>query len=253
MLSSAGGEADYVVHHVSRLAAATDLLASSRVDVILLDLRLPDASGVDAVKAIQAITSDIPIVVLTGMADEAMALQCIDAGAQDYLAKDELKPLPLRRTIGYAVARLREMQLREMQALLHNYRAMSSAGVPTSVTANIAGVGSIRDRDKEGFARITDEYAVLLARYIEQLNYKDDKPKDIMGSITTALGDAGGGPRDLLDVHVAALERSLDGLSVERARATVIEGRLLALEMMGLLVDYYRTGSRSRVFSGGLR
>ena len=62
----------------------------------------------------------------------------------------------------------------------------------------------------------------------------------------TELGDLGGGPRDLLDMHVAALDRALALYQDPHARAIVYESRLLALQMMGLLVDYYRVGHRRR-------
>jgi hypothetical protein len=71
-----------------------------------------------------------------------------------------------------------------------------------------------------------------------------------MEQVLTCLGDMDAGPRDLLDVHVAALDQAVDGQSSERARTLVVEGRLLALEMMGLLVDYYRVGLRRRSVEG---
>jgi hypothetical protein len=64
--------------------------------------------------------------------------------------------------------------------------------------------------------------------------------------IITTLGDAGGGPRDLLDMHVAALDQALALYLDPHARSIVYESRLLALQMMGLLVDYYRVGHRRR-------
>jgi hypothetical protein len=64
------------------------------------------------------------------------------------------------------------------------------------------------------------------------------------------LGDMDAGPRDLLDVHVAAMDQAVDGQCSARARTLVIEGPLLALETMGLLVDYYRAGLRRRVAEG---
>jgi hypothetical protein len=61
-----------------------------------------------------------------------------------------------------------------------------------------------------------------------------------MNRIISQLGQEGAGPRDLVDIHVSALDQvSEDGSSV-RARTLALEGRLVALEMMGLLVDYYR-------------
>ncbi|MEZ5889639.1 MAG: response regulator [Xanthobacteraceae bacterium] len=250
MLDTSPHPAEYEILHVQRLADAEDLLHSKQVDVVLLDLRLPDASGLDCVKAILSIIPELPIVVLTGMDDENLALACIDAGAQDYLNKEEMKPLLLRRAIGYAITRLREAQLRDLRALLEGYKSLSSDGTATAVTAIMAGLGPIRDRSSDTFRTMAKQYLRLLMEYLEQLGYKKEKPRDFMAGLATHLGDLGAGPRDLIDLHIAALESVVQVESVERARAFVIEGRLLALEMMGLLVDYYRVGSRRQFVAG---
>lgn len=120
-LLDATGPDDELVH-APDLAAAGNVLASKTFDVILLDLRLPDGEGVDCVQAVRTRSGDIPIVVLTGMEDEALALACISAGAQDYIAKSEMRMQTLRRTIDYAVARVGELRERhradELQAHL---------------------------------------------------------------------------------------------------------------------------------------
>lgn len=253
MLDAGVDRAEYEIHHVQKLADADSLLRSKPIDVVLLDLRLPDASGLDGVTAILNLFPELPIVVLTGMDDEDLALACIDAGAQDYLNKEDLKPLVLKRTIGYAITRLRESQLRDLHALLDGYKSLSSEGTATGVTAAMAGLGPIRDRSRDTFHVMAQQYWQLLTAYLEQLGYKKERPRDFMAGLVTQLGDMGAGPRDLLDLHVAALECVVQVESVEKARAFVIEGRLLALEMMGLLVDYYRVGSRRRFLAGGGR
>jgi CheY-like chemotaxis protein len=250
MLESASAQTFYHVRHVPRLSDAEEILRQDRIDVVLLDLRQPDASGVDGVRSLLDVSHELPIVVLTGMQDEELALACIDAGAQDYLNKEEMRPILLRRAIGYAITRLRETQLRELQGMLSHYRTLSSAGTLTSVTAAMAGLGPFKDRKPQVYDGLISSYAQLLDAYIEQLGYKREKPRDLMETIATRLGDTGAGPRDLLDVHVAALENAVQGAGMERARSVVIEGRLLALEMMGLLVDYYRVGNRRRFAPG---
>ena len=247
---AAAGEEEFEVVHAAKLADALKILEEQCVDVVLLDLRLSDAQGTDGVTALLNTSKDIPVVVLTGMDDETLALKCIDAGAQDYLNKNELQPALLRRTIGYAVARLRETQLRELRSLLENYRKLSSGAASTQITAALAGVGSVRERHADDYNAITEAYSKLLCVYLDQLGFKKEKPKEFMESLITRIGDLGGGPRDLIDIHVGALDAEVQGASVERARALVLEGRLLALEMMGLLVDYYRTGNRRRLIGG---
>ena len=97
---------------VERLAAAQALLAEREragepVDVVLLDLSLPDARGVDTVARLHAAAPSLPIVILTGLDDEATALQAVQTGAQDYLVKGSVTAVGLRRAVRHAVERQR--------------------------------------------------------------------------------------------------------------------------------------------------
>jgi CheY-like chemotaxis protein len=238
-------EGQFQVHHVTRLNEAIDKLKTAEVDVVLLDLRLPDGSGVQSVESVRSVAGEVPIVVLTGTDDEKLALSCIDAGAQDFLFKGEVRPVALRRAIGYAITRLREAQLRELQDTLERYRELTG-GARTSVTASLAGMGALRQRLPAEFTDCVGLYRRLVDDYLEQLVLRRPKPRHEMERLATVLGDAGAGPRDLLDVHVSALDEAVKGKDGERSRSLAVEGRLLALEMMGLLLDYYRMGLRRR-------
>lgn len=240
----------FQIVHVPAVAKAVDALQSTAVDVVLLDLGLPDGSGVDVVKTLRKAASEVPIVVLTGLDDEALAMACLDAGAQDYLAKSEVRAQNLKRAIGYAVTRLREAQLRDMQATLAHYRSLSSAGVGTTVTAALAGSGAVSLRSAATFASLVQAYYALLEPFLQRTCDQVTAPRHAKEIIITQLGDASGGPRDLLEVHVAALDRALSLYDDPHSRTIVFEARLLALEMMGLLVDYYRVGHRRHYLEG---
>jgi DNA-binding response OmpR family regulator len=192
----------------------------------------------------------IPIVVLTGRDDEDLALACIDAGAQDFLPKSEIHAQNLKRAIGYAATRIREMQLHELQETLGRYRALSSSTMTTSVTADLAGSGAVSMRKPDVFEAAVAAYFGLLEPYLLREADRIRAPRTDMECIITALGDAGAGPRDLVDVHVTALDRALALYDDPHSRTVVFEARLLALEMMGLLVDFYRVGHR-RLFARG--
>ncbi|MEH2080210.1 MAG: hybrid sensor histidine kinase/response regulator [Nostoc sp.] len=94
-----------------------------RFDLVLLDLSLPDCIGLDTLKEFKAAVPDIPVVVLTGVDDEDLALQALAEGAQDYLVKDKMTIQRLVRAIRYAIERseilnqLRESEERTRQAL----------------------------------------------------------------------------------------------------------------------------------------
>jgi DNA-binding response OmpR family regulator len=74
---------------------------------MLLDLSLPDSVGLTTINNVRAYTLDVPIIVLTGLDDEEIAMQAVQAGAQDYLAKRDLDVNMLTRAIRYAVERHR--------------------------------------------------------------------------------------------------------------------------------------------------
>lgn len=88
-----------------QLVTGLSHLAQQPVDIVLLDLSLPDSQGLDTVLRVQEAAPDLPIVVLTGLDDEALALQAMHAGAQDYLIKGHVDEHLLTRSIRYAMER----------------------------------------------------------------------------------------------------------------------------------------------------
>jgi PAS domain S-box-containing protein len=108
-----------VAESVSRLATGIDRIAKDNIDVVLLDLSLPDAAGIEAVVGIRAAAPSVPVVVLTGIDDEQLALSAMHSGAQDYLVKGDVDSRLLVRSIRYAIERTRtERELGEQRQRL---------------------------------------------------------------------------------------------------------------------------------------
>ena len=104
---------------VGRLDSAMERLRQETFDVVLLDLGLPDAQGMETLTLIQKASRGVPIVVLTSFDDERFALEAVRAGAQDYLVKGRFESELLVRTIRYAVLRKRaEEEVRRLNAEL---------------------------------------------------------------------------------------------------------------------------------------
>ena len=91
--------------HVKSMGDAETHLAGNSVDIILLDLGLPDAQGLAAVRRAHAIAPRVALVVLTGLDDESLAVQALQEGAQDYLVKGQIEPRGLLRALRYAIER----------------------------------------------------------------------------------------------------------------------------------------------------
>jgi len=115
---------------VETLAAALAWVADHLVDTVLLDLGLPDSQGLDTATRVLRAYPTLPVIVLTGRADDAVALAALNAGAQDYLHKERLDADTLERTIRYAYERKRaEVALREREQQLALAIAGSGVGL----------------------------------------------------------------------------------------------------------------------------
>ena len=91
----------------SRLSAAMDHIDGERADCVLLDLSLPDALGMEGVRALLSAFPDLPVVVLTGHDDTSLALEAVSAGADDYLVKRHVEGDAIVRALRYAIERSR--------------------------------------------------------------------------------------------------------------------------------------------------
>jgi signal transduction histidine kinase len=111
---------DIDVAHVGSLDEALDLLRKQPFDVALLELNLPDAQGLFTLGRLQQERPSLPLVVLTTIADEDLAISAIQQGAQDYLIKEVVHYGSVSRSIRYAIERKRiesELQATKEAAL----------------------------------------------------------------------------------------------------------------------------------------
>jgi signal transduction histidine kinase len=105
---------------VSRLSDPLDLLAQKTPSLVLLDLNLPDSRGAETFRKVREQAPDVPVVVLSGQDDEALALKAVNQGVQDYLLKGDLSSKRLERAMRYAVERqalLRSLDMARKQQL----------------------------------------------------------------------------------------------------------------------------------------
>jgi signal transduction histidine kinase/DNA-binding response OmpR family regulator/HPt (histidine-containing phosphotransfer) domain-containing protein len=118
-----------VIVHAERLGQALELLKQSAVDAVLLDLALPDSEGLVTLERANAAADYIPIIVLTGLEDETVAIEAVRKGAQDYLLKGQIGARQLLQMIHHAVERKRLQRAVAQSARRHLQLAEVSAGV----------------------------------------------------------------------------------------------------------------------------
>src|ERR1700694_1010533 len=93
--------------HLLRMSEAEIHLAQGGVDIVLLDMGLPDGHGLETVRRAHAVAPDVPMIVLTGLDDEALAADAMKEGAQDYLIKGQIENRALPRALRHAIERHR--------------------------------------------------------------------------------------------------------------------------------------------------
>jgi PAS domain S-box-containing protein len=118
-LSEAPGN-PFVLEHVQLLSEGLERLKQGGIALVLLDLSLPDSFGLDTFARTHATVPEVPIIVMSGRDDEALAIKTVHEGAQDYLVKGQVDSRLLIRAMRYAIERKRaEEELAKERDLLH--------------------------------------------------------------------------------------------------------------------------------------
>ncbi|HOI12981.1 MAG TPA: PAS domain S-box protein [Methanoculleus sp.] len=151
---------DLEIESAQYLSSALPILHEGRIDLILLDLNLPDSQGIDTVTTVERHAPEVPIVVLTGLDDEETGLAALQEGAQDYLVKSRLTDWSFMRSIRYARERKRiERELvRKNRELNDAYEDLSA--VEEELRQNLNELGK-----SEHTLRETTQYLENLIAY----------------------------------------------------------------------------------------
>jgi signal transduction histidine kinase len=152
------------VTHVESLAAAVDELEVEPYDLVLLDLGLPESSGLETLDRYNAAIereelTPVPVVVLTGLKDDAVSVEAIERGAQDYLVKDNVDENVLHRTLRYALERHAQQQELRRQ----NHRLEKFANVVSHDLRNPLSVATGR------IEMVDSEHADVIERNLDRM------------------------------------------------------------------------------------
>lgn len=235
------------VQNAMTLADALRLLMEQSFDLTVLDLGLPDSQGLDSLHQLQKSAPDMPVVVLTGGEDEVLRALVLTAGAQDYLVKGHFEPeYWLVRVLRYAAERHHlqkrwdeeRIHAKNMQEL-YAFESLRQSTVP--VTASLYGQKNLADYDPALFQTLMQTYRDVLEQAIERQVYKvEHAVSHKLTALAEQLGFLRAGPRDVIELHSRVLEAALSKNIRYASKIYTDEGRLIVLELMGCLANYYR-------------
>ncbi len=136
------GSSGFELQWVVSAALAAETLSQRQFDVVVLDLSLPDSKGLETFEKLRKTSHKGPIIVLSGMDDEELALQAVREGAQDYLVKGKVDQSSLARAIRYAIERHQRQPAAKTQrrAKVVSFIGANGGAGTTSVAINVASV-----------------------------------------------------------------------------------------------------------------
>lgn len=151
------------VHAEERFSSALKFVSANKVDLVLLDLSLPDNHGLDGLSTLRKLMPQLPIVIMTGWHDQTLALEALKLGAQDYLLKGDVTMRVLERAIAFAIERSQKQTLESERLRLYEEREAFMAMLTHDLKNPLIGANRILQ---------------LLAE--ERLGPQNDEQKDVL-------------------------------------------------------------------------
>lgn len=165
-LLESSGDPQFTIRHVTSAAAACEAVRAGDLDVVMLDLGLPDATDLQALIRLEAAVHEIPVIVLTGRGDDTLASDALHFGAEDYLRKGTIDFESLIRSIRYAVERHRGVRdlarvKKELESVNRDLERLTLIE-PLTELLNRRGLQQALSREVQHMSRASASSAALL-------------------------------------------------------------------------------------------
>ncbi len=191
-------ERNYSLSVVDLLSKGLDLLNTADFDIIIIDLSLPDSSGIDTFKDVFAAADKKPVMVLTGLEDESVGISTVKLGAQDFLIKGKLNSNGLKQSINYSIERYKLLKaLSENTKMLEEKTAdLLREKLKLAQAQEVAHIGSWEWNARDSVFTCSEELYRILGVKPNELNityqefldfiYPDDK-ENVVSEIEEAI------------------------------------------------------------------
>lgn len=256
------------VAEVEGVEEAVDRLESKAIDLILLNVGDRGVAGLADIARIRERAPEMPIIVLTDGAADELEVAALRAGAQDCLALGETLSPSLSRAVRFAIERhlfdsVDERRRAKIERALDTGSLQAICGPqPLPATEHSFGLQSLSVKVPKDFEDLINAYLNVLDQVLDPDREPNESARaridNALSHISDRLGMLNAGPRDVVDLHKAAIARIVDGHASCSTIGLIEEGRLLVLQLMGQLVSFYRALSwglraNERLRTGGSR
>lgn len=238
LLRDAGIKA--AIEELSTAADAIQVLGDKKYDVALLDYRLPDGTASSVLKTLRKYGRlHTPVIVMTAHGALESANESMSEGAQDYLLKEELTSDNLERAIRYSMQR-HQLSQELLWSKERERRERELRLLQTTVTESDTSPSSVRSFP-ETFERLVEKYKSILHKSLDERAYEAEHETPAMArAFANELGELHAGPKDVIDIHATALKQLVERVNKQKENALTTEGRIVLIQVMGLLVTFYR-------------
>lgn len=225
--------------HAETLRAATTYLEGGAVDLVVLDLGLPDSAIEQTYLRVRDAAPEVPVIVLTGHDDDAAAYQALADGAQDYLVKNDVTETLLAKSIRYSVERQVAIRRSRRQRVeeLEVYASLAPEGIG-------AEGSTLAELAPDDFTQAVDQYDDLLGVAVEAGYSPTEADLTVrIGQLASRLVDLMAATSDVGAIHATTLGRRQATLDPEGFDLYEDVARLLLLRLTGELANQYRQRS----------
>jgi two-component system, sensor histidine kinase and response regulator len=253
-LTDLGGNA-FDLETADRLTTALLRLSAGGIDAVLLDLALPDSKGTETFNKAKAQAPTVPIIVLTGLGDEALAIKMVQEGAQDYVTKMDLNGSVLSRAIRYAIEREKsEQQIRRFNEDLEEKVRERTAEL-RAANEELEAFSASVSHDLRGPLHVIDGYAEMLEGMLSP--GMNPEAKKYLQRIHASIKDMANITEDLLRLsHLGRQQLNVQPTNLDEilkpilaASQTASQGRKIKWEIGNLPEVHCDRGLIKQVFT----
>jgi|GEM_PF-1699884 len=228
----------------NQLSSALERLRAGGIDLLLLNLDLPDSKGLRGLDILQKFAKNLPVVILTGEQDEKEGIEALQRGAQDYLVKTELTGPLLVRALRYACERKHladalEQSWQKKQDQWYSARVARCYECSRFRTPSTSQSFPACDLPEDD-SLIGKKYRHLIFESIHKLRIKEDGISDHDQSVARLFAAKGYGAREVVKFHQHVLREYEEKVVPSVAREFSSDARFVLIKVLGRLADIYR-------------